>query len=120
MRFTSYLDSRVSVPTFLIEAYEPTGMASRLLTSSGAYVRWQQSSRAREPQCATCVDLRPGGRDLFHLFESPSIEGVEEVGRRAGLVFNRITEAVEPVITEGASPGTVAAPLVEMAVSDRP
>ena len=45
---------------------------------------------------------------------------VEEVGRRAGLIFNRITEAVEPVITEGASPGTVAAPLVEMAVSDRP
>ena len=59
----------------------------------------------------------PEDETCFHLFESPSIEGVEEVGRRAGLVFNRITEAVEPVITEGASPGTVAAPLVEMAVS---
>ena len=91
------------MPTFLIEAYEPNRHGESLadierrsrtvaaeLSREGTAVRYLRSIYV--PADETC----------FHLFESPSIEGVQEVGRRAGLIFDRITEAVEPVTSDGA------------------
>ena len=37
----------------------------------------------------------PGDEVAFHLFEAPSMEALEEAGRRAALDFERIVEAVE-------------------------
>jgi hypothetical protein len=45
--------------------------------------------------------LVPGDETCFHLFESPSIEALEDVCRRAQLPFDRIVEAVEPIPCEG-------------------
>jgi hypothetical protein len=88
------------MPTFLVEAYEPCGRAGSLveierrartaaaeLSRSGTTVRYMRSIYI--PADETC----------FHVIEGPSIEVVEEVGRRAQLEFDRITEAIEPVLT---------------------
>jgi hypothetical protein len=87
------------MPTFLVEAYEPRGhdeslaeierrarTAAAELSRSGTAVRYMRSIYV--PADETC----------FHVFEGPSIEVVEEVGRRARLEFDRITEAVEPAL----------------------
>lgn len=91
------------MPTFLVEAYEPRGhdeslaeierrarAAAAELTRSGTAVRYLRSIYV--PADETC----------FHVFEAPSIEAVEAVGRRARLEFDRVTEAVEPVLTREA------------------
>jgi len=90
------------MPTFLVEAYEPCGhdeshaeieqrvrTAAAALSRSGAEVRFLRSIYV--PTDETC----------FHLFDGPSIEVVEAVGRRAELTFNRVTEAIEPALSEG-------------------
>ncbi|HEU4449797.1 MAG TPA: nickel-binding protein [Gaiellaceae bacterium] len=43
----------------------------------------------------------PEDETCFHLFEAESAEIVREAGRRAGLTFDRVAAAVEPVISEG-------------------
>jgi len=43
----------------------------------------------------------PEDETCFHLFEAESAEVVYEAGRRAGLTFDRVAEAVEPVTSEG-------------------
>jgi Protein of unknown function (DUF4242) len=43
----------------------------------------------------------PEDETCFHLFEAESAEVVYEVGRRAGLTFDRVATAVEPVTSEG-------------------
>ena len=91
------------MPTFLVEAYEPNGHGESL----AGIERRSRSVAAEVTREGTAVRyLRsiyvPADETCFHLFESLSIEGVEEVGRRAGLVFGRITEAVEPVTPHGA------------------
>lgn len=43
----------------------------------------------------------PEDETCFHLFEADSAEIVREAGRRAGLTFDRVAAAVEPVISEG-------------------
>lgn len=45
--------------------------------------------------------LVPDDETCFHVFEGPSVEAVEEVGRRADLEFDRVTEALESVPDEG-------------------
>lgn len=88
------------MPTFLVEAYEPRGRNGSLaeierraraaaaeLSRSGKAVRYLRSIYV--PTDETC----------FHVFEGPSVEVVEEVGRRAQLEFNHVTEAVERVLT---------------------
>ena len=42
----------------------------------------------------------PGDEVALHLFEAPSIEALEEAGRRAELDFERITEAVDTAASE--------------------
>ena len=44
----------------------------------------------------------PADETCFRIVECASLEVIEELGRRAGLTFDRITEAVEPVATDGA------------------
>jgi hypothetical protein len=43
----------------------------------------------------------PEDETCFHLFEAESAEVVYEAGRRAGLTFDRVAEAVEPVTSKG-------------------
>jgi hypothetical protein len=43
----------------------------------------------------------PEDETCFHLFEAESAEVVYEAGRRAGLTFDRVAAAVEPVTSEG-------------------
>jgi hypothetical protein len=43
----------------------------------------------------------PEDETCFHLFEAESAEVVYEAGRRAGLAFDRVAAAVEPVTSEG-------------------
>lgn len=43
----------------------------------------------------------PEDETCFHLFEADSAEIVREAGRRAGLTFDRVAAAVEPVTSEG-------------------
>ena len=87
---------------FLVEAYVARSngsdltrvvgrlhLAAETLTSSNVPVRYLRSI------------LVPADETCFHLFESPSIEAVEEIGRCAELTFARVTEAVEPAIFEG-------------------
>ena len=91
------------MPTFLVEAYEPNGHRESLadierrsramaaeLSREGIAVRYLRSIYV--PADETC----------FHVFEGQSLEAIEELGRRAGLIFDRITEAVEPVDPDGA------------------
>jgi len=42
----------------------------------------------------------PGDEVALHLFEAPSIEALEEAGRRAALDFERIVEAVDSTTSE--------------------
>lgn len=92
----------VEMPTFLVEAYQPRGRNKSLaeierraraaaaeLSISGTAVRYLRSIYV--PADETC----------FHFIEAASLEAVEEVGRRAGLAFDRITEAVEPIPCQG-------------------
>ena len=37
----------------------------------------------------------PGDEVVLHLFEAPSLEALDEAGRRAALPFERIVEAVD-------------------------
>jgi hypothetical protein len=43
----------------------------------------------------------PEDETCFHLFEAESAAVVYEAGRRAGLTFDRVAAAVEPVTSEG-------------------
>jgi hypothetical protein len=87
---------------FLVEVYTPRldeaalaklvarlETAAEAMSADGLRVRYLRSIHV--PEDETC----------FHLFEAGSAEMVCEAGRRAGLTVDRVTEAVEPVITEG-------------------
>ena len=85
--------------TFLIEAYEPTRRGASL----GDIERRARTATAELSREGTAVRyLRsiyvPADETRFHLIESPSIEAVQEVGRRAGLDFGRISETFEPAV----------------------
>jgi hypothetical protein len=89
---------------FLVEVYTPrldeTALAklvarletaAEAMSADGFRVRYLRSIHV--PEDETC----------FHLFQAESAEVVCEAGRRAGLTFDRVTEAVEPVTSkEGA------------------
>ena len=87
---------------FLVEVYTPkldqaalAKLVERLqaaveaMSAKGSRVRYVRSTHV--PEDETC----------FHLFESESAELVREAGRCAGLMFDRVTEAVESVTSEG-------------------
>lgn len=69
------------------EAIERLRAAAEEMTAAGLPVRHVRSI------------VVPGDETAFHLFEGPSLQAVEEVGRRAHNEFDRVTEALEPVLT---------------------
>ena len=87
---------------FLVEVYTPRldegalaklvarlEAAAEAMSADGSRVRYVRPIHV--PEDETC----------FHLFEAESADVVSEAGRRAGLTFDRVTEAVGPVISEG-------------------
>jgi hypothetical protein len=78
------------VPRFLVESY--------LAATSDAFA--EACERARLTASGTAgvhyVDTTylPGDETVLHLFDAPSVEALEEAGRRAGLEFERIVDAV--------------------------
>jgi hypothetical protein len=79
------------MPSYFVESYA-TGSESalhaararaRLTAELGSGVRYLRTT------------FLPGDEVVFHLFEAPSIEALDEAGQRAALPFERIVEAVE-------------------------
>lgn len=79
---------------YLPEAIARVECSAAELTSQGQYV--QHLRTIFVPEDETC----------FHLFEGVSVAAVAEVGRRAELGFNRISEAVGPDLDDHRIHGT--------------
>ena len=83
------------MPTYVVERYLPAGTSAALRT---------QGRRATEAAAALTVEGMPVAflgvayihhdETCFLLFEGESIEAVENANRRAGLPFDRVSEAV--------------------------
>jgi hypothetical protein len=78
------------MPRFLVESYVAESTAAfddardraRLTAQQGTDVRYVESTYV------------PGDETVLHLFDAPSVAELAEAGRRAGLQFERIVEAV--------------------------
>jgi hypothetical protein len=78
-------------------------MPSYLVESYGAGPAALQDARERARRAAALGDdvryvrttFLPGDETVLHLFEAPSLEALDDAGRRAALPFERIVEAVE-------------------------
>ena len=86
---------------FLVEVYTPrldeTALA-KLVAQLKAVV---EAMSAEIPVTYLRSIHVPEDETCFHLFEAESAEVVYEAGRRAGLTFDRVAAAVEPVSSEG-------------------
>lgn len=84
------------MPTYLVERYLPALMPEGIeahaeqerevmarVSSDGVAVRYLRSTYLRQDEL------------LFSLFEGPSLEVVREAMERAGVPFERITEAID-------------------------
>ena len=86
------------MPQYLVESYQPDSPASleeardraRSLGERDAAIRYIRTT------------FVPGDEIVFHLFEAPSAEALDQAGRIAALSYDRIVEAVEAE-TEGGS-----------------
>ncbi len=78
------------VPRFLVESY--------VAASSAAFEDACERARTTADSDARVVYVEttylPGDETVFHLFDAPSAESLDEAGRRAGLQFERIVPAV--------------------------
>ena len=86
---------------FLVEAYLPRGGAidpAETIERVRAAVEQMSSAGAGVRHLRSIVV--PGDETCFHVFEAHSIEAVQTVGRRAQLEFDRVTEAIEPAMTD--------------------
>ncbi len=85
------------MPMFLVETYAPQ-------RPHGALVEIERRARNAATQLSRAgMAVRylrtmyvPADETCFHVFEGPSADAIKQVGRRAHLEFDRITEAVEP------------------------
>jgi Protein of unknown function (DUF4242) len=91
------------VPTFLIETYEPNRHGESLADIERRS-RTVAAELSREGTAVRYLRLIyvPADETCFYIVEGASLEVIEELARRAGLIFDRITEAVEPVTADGA------------------
>lgn len=79
------------MPSYLVEAYVPGRHGAvaqardraRRTAELGVGVRYVRTT------------FVPGDETVLHLFEAPSLEALDDAGRRAALPFERIVEAVE-------------------------
>jgi hypothetical protein len=92
------------VPNYLVESYASRSGAA--LDEEVARVR-----RAARELAAEGVVLRhvrstfvPEDEICFHVFEAESVAVIDEVGRRAGLAFERVVEAMTVAPRERTSP----------------
>jgi hypothetical protein len=78
------------MPRFLVESY--------VAGSSAAFDEARERARLTAEQSAGVGYVEstyvPGDETVLHLFDAPSAAVLEEAGRRAGLQFERIVEAV--------------------------
>ena len=78
------------MPRFLVESY--------VADSSAAFDDARERARLTAEQSAEVGYVEstyvPGDQTVLHLFDAPSVAALEEAGRRAGLQFERIVEAV--------------------------
>jgi len=86
---------------FLVEVYTPRLDEAALAKLVARLETAAEAMSAEIPLTYLRSIHVPEDETCFHLFEAKSAEVVREAGRRAGLTFDRITEAVEPVTSEG-------------------
>jgi hypothetical protein len=79
------------VPRFLVESY--------VANSESAFDDACERARLAAGLAAGVGYVRttflPGDEMVLHLFEAPSADALGEAGRRAGLPFDRIVEAID-------------------------
>jgi hypothetical protein len=86
---------------FLVEVYTPRLDGAALAKSVVRLKAVAEAMSAEIPvKYLRSIHVRED-ETCFHLFEAESAEVVYEAGRRAGLTFDRVAEAVEPVTSEG-------------------
>lgn len=78
------------MPRFLVESY--------VADSSAAFDDARERARSTAELSADVAYLEstyvPGDETVLHLFAAPSVGALADAGRRAGLQFERIVEAV--------------------------
>jgi hypothetical protein len=83
------------VPTYLVELYlSGTDMAAFSLGAERARQAAEELSRQGPPVYHLRSIFVPGDETCFHLYEAASVERVREAAKRAGLPFERVSEAV--------------------------
>ena len=86
---------------FLVEVYTPRLDEAALANLVARLKVVVEAMSAEIPVTYVRSIHVPEDETCFHLFEAESAEVVDEVGRRAGLTFDRVAAAVEPVTSEG-------------------
>ena len=86
---------------FLVEVYTPRLDEAALARLVAQLKVVAEAMSAEIPVTYVRSIHVPEDETCFHLFEAESAEVVNEAGRRAGLTFDRVAAAVEPVISEG-------------------
>ena len=92
------------MPNYLVESYAPRSGAA--LDESIARVRLAAKEIAAESAGLRHVrsTFVPEDEICFHVFEAESAAVIDEVGRRAGLPFERVAEAVPITPRRGTPP----------------
>jgi hypothetical protein len=86
---------------FLVEVYTPRLDGAALAKLVARLEAAAEAMSAEIPVTYLRSIHVPEDETCFHLFEAESAEVVYEAGRRAGLTFDRVAAAVEPVTSEG-------------------
>ena len=86
---------------FLAEVYTPRLDGAALAKLVARLKAAAEAMSAKIPMTYLRSIHVPEDETCFHLFEAESAEVVYEAGRRAGLTFDSVAAAVEPVTTEG-------------------
>ena len=86
---------------FLVEVYTPR-LDEAALAKLVARLKAAAEAMSAEISVTYLRSIHvPEDETCFHLFEAESADVVYEAGRRAGLTFDRVAAAVEPVNSEG-------------------
>jgi hypothetical protein len=78
------------MPSFLVESYVP-GPAG----VDDARERARRTAELGDGIRHLRTTFLPDDETILHFFEAPSVEALDEAGKRAALQFERIVEAVE-------------------------
>ncbi len=78
------------MPRFLVESY----VASSTSAFDDACERARLTARGAQGVRYVDTTYLPGDETVMHLFDAPSAEALDEAGRRAGMQFERIVQAV--------------------------